>query len=287
MTSVRGFLAALTAALFTSVLVTAPAALAAPPTEADANTLAIQGNYREALEAYARLYAESQHPTFLYNIARCHHRLGNPDEAISYYQLYLREERNVAEGKRNEIAGFIREMEAVKQARLKQSEEREKKRESAVAPAAPGQGLMPLQAPAGASPGPVIEARQASPSTETKSSSWVRTSGFVLGGVGLAAIGTGLFLAYDSVGAADEAKRRLVTASMMNRTDDYDTAKADFDAAKDRNALGWTVAAIGAAGVVGGVVMVLLSPDRKDGRSLALTPVMSARSAGLIAEGRW
>ena len=75
------------------------------------------GRYQDALEVYVKLYAEKLHPNFLRNIGRCYQNLGEPDKAISSFKEYLRKARRLDRGERDEIEGYIREMEQLKQTR--------------------------------------------------------------------------------------------------------------------------------------------------------------------------
>jgi tetratricopeptide (TPR) repeat protein len=72
------------------------------------------GDYRQALDIYVSLYAETLHPTYLRNIARCHQNLGNPDKAISSFREYLRKAHDLTPDQRAEIEGYIAEMEQLK-----------------------------------------------------------------------------------------------------------------------------------------------------------------------------
>ena len=85
--------------------------------ELKARTHFAAGEYKEALEIYARLYAETMHPTYLRNIARCHQNLGNADKAISSFREYLRKAQDLTPDQRKEIEGYIAEMEQLKQSR--------------------------------------------------------------------------------------------------------------------------------------------------------------------------
>jgi tetratricopeptide (TPR) repeat protein len=85
--------------------------------ELKARTHFAAGEYKEALEIYARLYAETMHPTYLRNIARCHQNLGNPDKAISSFREYMRKARDLSSDQRAEIEGYIAEMEQLKQSK--------------------------------------------------------------------------------------------------------------------------------------------------------------------------
>jgi len=83
--------------------------------ELKARTHYAAGEYKEALEIYARLYAETMHPTYLRNIARCHQNLGNADKAISSFREYLRKARDLTPEQRAEVEGYIKEMEQLKE----------------------------------------------------------------------------------------------------------------------------------------------------------------------------
>jgi tetratricopeptide (TPR) repeat protein len=80
------------------------------------------GRYQDALEIYVKLYAEKLHPNFLRNIGRCYQNLAEPDKAISSFKEYLRKARRLDRGEREEIDGYIREMEQLKQARAAATE---------------------------------------------------------------------------------------------------------------------------------------------------------------------
>lgn len=46
--------------------------------------------YEAALADFKEAYRNKPDPAFLYNIAQCHRKLGHIDEAITFYQTYLR-----------------------------------------------------------------------------------------------------------------------------------------------------------------------------------------------------
>jgi len=127
-----GFAAALCAPVVMWVVLSALAptrSLAAPDRrELQAREAFAAGRYQEALDIYAKLYAEKLHPNYLRNIGRCYQDLGQPERAISSFREYLRKAR-VSADERKEIEGFISEMEE-----LKKKQERDKQ---AFAPAPP------------------------------------------------------------------------------------------------------------------------------------------------------
>lgn len=116
------------------------------------------GRYPEALELFAKLYAETLDPLYLRVIGRCHQKMEDPEKAIDAFKEYLRKSKRLAPDKRKEVEGFIAEMEALKEHRRRQAEET---RATAppplvVAPSAPptSPGPLPpsLNAPAPAAP---------------------------------------------------------------------------------------------------------------------------------------
>lgn len=75
------------------------------------------GRYSEAVELFARLYAENADPLFLRNIGRCYQMMEKPDEAIRSFRSYLDKNRKIAAKDRKEVEGFIKQMEELKAAR--------------------------------------------------------------------------------------------------------------------------------------------------------------------------
>jgi hypothetical protein len=134
----------------------------------------------------------------------------------------------------------------------------------------------PAASPGGKTPPAPVEKAGAHES----SVNWQRLIGCVVmvGGLGTATIG-GL-LAYKGSNQSNEAHDRLDAATNAGDAAAYDQAKPDFDAGRRRNELGWTVAGIGAAGLLGGVVLVATAPERR-AASLAFTPWMTATRGGL------
>ena len=75
------------------------------------------GRYQDALDLFAKLYAESLNPIYLRNIGRCHQNLGEPDRAIASFRDYLRKANALPAAERKEIDGFIKEMEELKRSK--------------------------------------------------------------------------------------------------------------------------------------------------------------------------
>jgi len=112
------------------------AAHAATPAEMKARESFAAGRYDEALEAFAKLYAETLNPIYLRNIGRCHQKLREPQKAIDAFHDYLAKGKKISADERTEIDGYIKEMEALRDEQAK-----------AAAPPPPVQPVQPIAAP--------------------------------------------------------------------------------------------------------------------------------------------
>ena len=78
------------------------------------------GRYDEALQTFAKLYAETLHPVYLRNIGRCHQKMREPDKAIDAFQDYLAKTKTgkdkISADERTEIEGYIKDMETLRDA---------------------------------------------------------------------------------------------------------------------------------------------------------------------------
>src|SRR5260221_9795840 len=76
------------------------------------------GRYDEALQTFAKLYAETLHPVYLRNIGRCHQKMREPQKAIDAFQEYLAKTKSgkdkISPDERAEIEGYIKEMRALR-----------------------------------------------------------------------------------------------------------------------------------------------------------------------------
>ena len=98
----------------------------------------------------------------------------------------------------------------------------------------------------------------------------------------LAGATTGGVLAFQGVNRSNDAKDRFNVAVT---NDEMDAALADFNAGKKRNQTGWIVAGIGAAVLVGGIIVVATTPERTN--AVALAPWVTAQAGGLAMSGAW
>ena len=84
--------------------------------------------YQDALDLFAKLYAETLHPIYLRNIGRCYQNLGQPDQAITSFREYLRKAKNLPAEETREIEGYIKEMEELKRQQGGERVERRRRR---------------------------------------------------------------------------------------------------------------------------------------------------------------
>ena len=110
------------------------------------------GRYDDALELFAKLYAETLNPVYLRNIGRCHQKLRHPDKAIDAFKDYLAKGKKISTDERAEINGYIKEMEALRDEQAKQQQPTPPV-VTAPPPAATPPPVQPLPPPGGESTG--------------------------------------------------------------------------------------------------------------------------------------
>ena len=132
-------------AVLVMVLALPGGAQAAPKEEKKAIQSFAAGRYDQALEIYAKLYADTLNPVYLRNIGRCHQKLKQPEKAIESFQDYLQKGKNISPDEKAEINSYIKDMEALRDQQARQQQPAP----TPVAPATPG----PVQ-PIPATPGP-------------------------------------------------------------------------------------------------------------------------------------
>jgi hypothetical protein len=89
-------------------------------TEMKAREAFAAGRYEQALDLFAKLYAETLHPVYLRNIGRCHQKMRDPQKAIDAFKDYLAKSgKKVSPDERAEVEGYIKEMEALRDEQAK------------------------------------------------------------------------------------------------------------------------------------------------------------------------
>jgi hypothetical protein len=172
-------------------LLAARNATAADSRELKAREAFAAQRYQEALDLFAKLYAETLHPIYLRNIGRCYQNLAEPEKAITSFREYLRKGKNVSAKETEEIEGYIKEMEELQ--RRKEASAASSTSTTTEKPDAP---VKPLPS---ATPPPATNTATASvvltpPPPQTEESSpiygrwwfWAIVGGVVASGVGIA-----------------------------------------------------------------------------------------------------
>ncbi len=142
------------------VLAFAGAARADHANEMKARESFAAGRYDEALETFAKLYAETLNPIYLRNIGRCQQKLKKPDKAIDAFHDYLiKGGKKISADEKAEINGYIKEMEALR------DEQAAKQQATPPPPVTPVQPIQPAQ-PEGPPPGYTAQPAGAYPGTQ-------------------------------------------------------------------------------------------------------------------------
>jgi len=138
--------------------------------------------------------------------------------------------------------------------------------------------------PAPAPPADGYGGQRASDTRERRRDSgvnWQRIAGITLTVAGIGTATWGGILAYRGATKSSDAQDRLADPSLTDEA--WDAAKRDFDDGKSANQRGWIIAGVGAAGVVGGIILTATAPERSS--SLAFASWLTAREGGLIVRG--
>jgi len=150
-------------AVLVMVLALAGAAHADHAGEMKARESFAAGRYDEALQTFAKLYAETLNPIYLRNIGRCQQKLKQPDKAIDAFRDYLiKGGKKISSDEKAEINGYIKEMEAL---RDEQASKQQATPPVAPTPPAPVQPIPPSQ-PEGPPPGYTAQPAGAYPGTQ-------------------------------------------------------------------------------------------------------------------------
>jgi tetratricopeptide (TPR) repeat protein len=170
-------------------------------TERVARTHFAAGEYREARDLYARLYADTLHPTYLRNIGRCYQNLRDPDRAITSFEEYLRKAKQIAPADRAEVEGYIRELEA-----LKRRQEAQGRGDRALPATAPvrAAALDPTPAGIALAPSPGAEPSVDGPPFYKRWWFWTAVGLVVAAGAAGVAAGTGTFTTRRDAGCSSD-----------------------------------------------------------------------------------
>jgi len=220
------------------------------------------GHFPEAIEEFEKAYDLKPEPIFLYNSAQSHRQNKNPERAMFFYRRYLEAEPRAKN--RDEVEKRIKDMEKLL------AEEKER----AVAPAVQPPPLVPTP-PAPVAAAPVLV--QPAPAPEKVPASpghGMRIAGVVLGGVGLAGIGSGIVFGVHSNSLYNDARRRT-----------YDKSKDD--SANTFQTLEYVSLGVGGAVLGTGIVLYIVGATAHGpSQTVSLVPLLAPGMTGIALAGR-
>ena len=227
-------------ALVTVVAVTSAPALAAPvdKRELEARADFAAGRYQKAVDTFAQLFADTGDPLYLRNIGRCYQKMKRASEAIDSFQEYLLKGKNLSKSERQEIEGYIKEMQALK------ASEAPPPPPPVVTPPPP---VVPPPAAVAPPPPPPPEPLapmppSAPPAAAADGRGW-RIAGIATAAGGVALIAAGIVFGAAAQSAADDVGKKYNSST---------------DSAGKRDAtLQWVGYGVGAAALAAGTLMYL------------------------------
>lgn len=231
------------------------------------------GDYEKGTEILADLLVETDNVVYIFNQGRCYQQNDRWERAIARFREFLRKAENLTRAQRAQTERHIAECEAA----LRRSE-------PPAAPAPPHESP-PRSEPSVPTPVPrqatEAQAPPANPTSNAPPSSPVsnpgrglRIAGLVLGGVGVAAIGSGVFCT-------------LKTRSITSNERKYGATPAQEDERKRYETWGWVSYGVGAAALTTGVVLYLVGWPTSESGQLALLPRVNSTGADLLLTGRF
>jgi hypothetical protein len=252
------------------------------------------GDYDLAIKEWRQGYLVKDDPVFLFNIAQAYRELKDFEDAIKFYENYLREARNATN--RDTVESRIAEM----------KEELRKREEASRAP--PNGPIDPEHQSGsatagghsqdgGTAPGALSGQPDRIPNPNANASASrvsdgggdaprpgksLRTAGLVTGGVGVALVVTGIVFALKASAANAEVQNAIDSGGSWTQ----DLRDKD-SAGRTANAVGMVALGVGAAAVVGGGVLYLWGRsrdrdgERPAGRTAAIVPDLGPTQAGI------
>jgi tetratricopeptide (TPR) repeat protein len=225
-----------------------------------------RADYEGALKEFTQSYEISKRPALLFNMARCHESLGQPEEAIRLYTDYLKSgpsNASVIEARINNLQRLV-----------------EKKKPAPIpAPVSPPKPeVVPEKEPSSGSaarkeaPVPVEEG--------TSPSKPLRLTGWILVGAGGALVATGIILGMKAASKQSE----LEDANAAGK--EYADVKPIEDQGRTYKNAGIGTFVLGAAAAVTGTILLLLEGRSGESKERAwITPGLVPGGGAMMAGG--
>jgi len=234
-----------------------------------------RSDYEGALRQFQQAYRASPRPAFLYNMARCHESLGRPREAVENYEKYLESRPANEPVIRARIANLKKRLPA----------EQPPATRPAITPPV-SSPTVPVKQPRTTVTQPrttVTPTRTPDPlPVRPPRSQWKRTFGWVLVGVGGAALITSVILGVK----AKQVQGELEQASAQNPPELYSDWRDKEDQGSALAGAQILTLGVGAATAIAGGVLVFLDlREERQARRASISPTLTR--GGAFVAGTW
>ncbi len=200
--------------------------------------------FAAAISKFKEAYMLRKDAASLFNIAQSYRLLNDCPNAYTYYKTF---QRNFPTERADVVAKFLAELEPCKDAKPSQPAK-------PVEPPKPVEPANPIEPPKPMPVGPPVDAEPAAPGRT------LRISGIAVGGVGVAAIATGVFF---GLRARSQSKD-------LNAADEWDPSLESSAKRADRNAK--ILLGVGGAALIGGGVLFYLGVRAEQSSQVAIIP---------------
>jgi hypothetical protein len=223
-----------------------------------------RGEVKQGIDVLAELYVQTRNPSFVFNQGRCYQQNGQLELARARFAEYLRVGNNEPIDDIRRAEAFIKEIDD------------QLARQKLPGPAA--------AAPAGTSPpDTALLTASASAAPSEGRGGYLRASGIALTVLGVAAIGTGVYLSFKVQALEDDVERRF---AMMGVVTDPAALQRELTDGGRYETWQWISYGLGVAALAGAATTFALGGWPVGGRSaseppaVVVTPVASAGSIG-------
>ena len=254
------------------------------------------GRWDDAAAEFEQAYAARSDPTFIYNMAQAYRRKGDAKRALELYKNYL------IKAPKSPQRVEVEERIATLQRQIEEAERTARSSapapvhapapvsppapapapapEPVAAPPLPAQAAEPAPPPPTPPPAPAEPVAAAAPAyvqapaaPSPSPGKGMRVAGIVLGAVGVAAVGAGVFLSLET----DDYNSTVQNAAIYNPHFD--------DRGKLYNTLQWVGYGLGGALLATGAVLYGLGVSAAKAGAVAVAPAVLPGGAGLCARG--
>lgn len=265
-------LAAFLAFLAATIAPRAPALAGLDKREVEARKDFAAGRYEQAADLFAELFAQTGDPIYLRNLGRCFQKLKRPQEAINNFQEYLSKAPNLSAAERDQISGFIKEMQDLMAAQAPPASPTPAAPVTPPAEPAPTVTTTTTTTTTTAAPA-AVSTTSAAPAEAGAAGPRFRTAAYVTAGAGVALVGVGI-----GFGLAAHSDGSSVSHF-------YDPSTAD--SGKRDQTLQWVGYGLGAAAIATGAILYVYGGSAGDSAPVHVSAALGSGAGGLLVGGRF